>query len=313
MLKFNTNNLYKLFTHEDHYNVHKICGILCLVHFIYRISLWFSTKNMQFDSSIITPLSLLPHACLSLSSLLIKLPSKRNTNIPLIYPEFRLHSIIFAFRSIIIMLIIWFNNPYLNITRPFIVILTMLLADKSTSYYKNLENGTTTRNMPNELKGKSLIKDFYGLSQLIATAQCIHSTRIDQIFLILIPIQVGALLKTLARKGILTTNGVNFYYIVTLLFPYLYTQTTNVIDVSPLSGIQKHIMTACIMFLRFNYNINKYILWYVVNLAYLFPEMFNYWTFGFLVIFIFKIFNINLKFISIYFMLGILICSNKIY
>lgn len=265
-MSVNFKNLNKLFTQEDRYNIHKILGFTSLIHFIYRIKLWIEYGNMNFDSTIFTPLSLTPHLLLSLSSLLIKIPTKRNTNLPLIYPEFRLHSIIFAIRSIIIILCIWCGDKVL---RTFIVILTMILADQATEYYKNLNNGTTTRDMPNNLKGKSIIKYLYAVSQFIGTAQCIHSTRIDQIFLILIPIQVGAFLKTLARKNILTTNGVNFYYIITLLIPYIYTYTTNLKDNSHLTGLEKHIMTLFVIILRFKYNFNKYLLWSIVSLIYL--------------------------------------------
>ena len=263
-MSINIKNLYKLNTKEDYFNGHKILGIYCMVHFIIRCILWIKTGNMQFDSSRYTFLSIIPHLHLSISSLIFKLPHNRNKLIPIMYPEFRLHSIIFALRSIIITLLFWFNKQYLYELRAVIVILTMLLSDFATSHFEDY--GTTTRDMPNNLQGRSFIRYFYAISQIIGTMHCLFSTKIDQVFIILIPIQIGAFLKTLAKKGIINTNNVNFLYILTLLTNFIYSRTNNILETGFLTGTEKHSLTILFCFFRFYYNTNKYLLWNIIIL-----------------------------------------------
>jgi hypothetical protein len=93
-------NVHKLMTKEDgHFgHVHKIIGITALGHYFYRTYLLFTTGSMQFDSSKFTLCCILLHMVLSVSSFIFKIPNNRINSAPMIYPEFRLHSIIFAYR-----------------------------------------------------------------------------------------------------------------------------------------------------------------------------------------------------------------------
>ena len=75
-----TASIAKLITKHDPFHIHKILGVLVLLHYAYRFVLLFR---------------------LSWSSLLLPLPSKRNFSEPMIWPEFRLHSIVFATRHIV--------------------------------------------------------------------------------------------------------------------------------------------------------------------------------------------------------------------
>ena len=97
---------------------------------------------------------------------------------------------------------------------------------------------------------------------------CIFSTKVDQVFIILIPIQVAALLKTLNKKGIISTSEVNIYYILLLLSNFLYSRTTILPELGSLYGYQKHTMTFLFCLLRFRFNCNKYILWSIVFCIY---------------------------------------------
>jgi len=260
----NLINLYKLNTKEDHYNLHKIFGSLTLLHLIIRCYLWITDGYMHFDNGWITPISLIPHIFLSLSSLIFYLPETRNYTYATIYPEFRLHSIIFAMRSIIIVFLFWLGNDYLYYFRCLIVLLTMILADLSTLFYKNKNYKTTTREMPNPLPQNIYIKYFYSISQVMGTMHCIFSTKVDQIFIILIPIQVAALLKTLNKKNIISTKEVNIYYIILLLSNFLYSRTNILPELGNLTGYEKYFITFLFCLLRFKFNINKYILWSIV-------------------------------------------------
>ena len=263
----NSNHFYKLFTKEDHLNIHKIFGLLSLVHLLIRCYFWISCGYMHLDSYI-TPLTLIPHILLSFSSLFFRLPDKRNYAYATIYPEFRWHSIIFAMRSIIIVFLFWLGDKYLYYGRCLVVLLTMILADLATYNYKDKNYQTTTRSMANPLPQNIWIKYFYAISQVIGTMHCIFSTKVDQVFIILIPIQVSALLKTLNKKNIISTSEVNIYYIILLLTNFLYSRTNILPELGKLNGYQKHSLTFIWCLLRFKFNCNKYILWSLVFFIY---------------------------------------------
>lgn len=96
----------KLFTHEDRYGIHKVLGVFCLGNYIYRFALMLfgdPTAGMGSHSTSLWPvLSLVPHALLSLSSLLFAtVPRERVVARPMIWQEFRAHNIIFGLRSLI--------------------------------------------------------------------------------------------------------------------------------------------------------------------------------------------------------------------
>ena len=131
-------NVHKLATKEDgHYgHIHKIIGSAALAHYAYRTYLLVTTGSMQFDSSMFTLYCILLHMVLSGSSFIFKIPSNRINSAPMIYPEFRLHSVIFAYRSLIVMILMWaakrYDTVYPLYFRGVIVLLTMVAADAVT-------------------------------------------------------------------------------------------------------------------------------------------------------------------------------------
>ena len=131
-------NVHKLVTKEDgHYgHVHKFIGIAALAHYAYRAYLLMTTGSMQFDAGIFTLSCILLHMVLSVSSFIFKIPNNRINSAPMIYPEFRLHSIIFAYRSLIVMLLMWASKRWDTVLplyfRGVVVMLTMVAADSVT-------------------------------------------------------------------------------------------------------------------------------------------------------------------------------------
>ena len=95
---------------------------------------------------------------LSLSSFIFHVPLNRHKGLPMIYKEFRLHSILFALRSVLCGLCFYYKVDLLyNI---FIINLTMVLADVVTNKYK--AETKTMRGMPfdkdiNDAKRKVLL------------------------------------------------------------------------------------------------------------------------------------------------------------
>ena len=97
----NYENLHKLNTKEDSTYLHKYLGGICLCNFVYRFGIYFIYGNMNLNNNFALTL-IGTHGLLSISSLIFHIPSIRNPSKPMIYPEFRLHSIIFAIRSVFI-------------------------------------------------------------------------------------------------------------------------------------------------------------------------------------------------------------------
>ena len=166
------SHIYKLNTREDarYFHIHKIFGIYVLFHFAYRFYnfLTYPNHDMQFKNDIFTYFNIAIHALLSGSSLIFHIPNNRVGKAPMIWTEFRMHSIIFAYRSLIAMVIclMYYTNGKLNnqtlfneylvkTLRGVNVLSTIVLADVATVYYKKLairnndkEYATTMRGMP---------------------------------------------------------------------------------------------------------------------------------------------------------------------
>ena len=90
----------RLITHEDPKHVHKTLGACALAHLAYRFGSLAARGTMRLDGSVVDVALVACHAALSLSSLVFRLPARRHERMPMIYPEFRAHSIVFALRSV---------------------------------------------------------------------------------------------------------------------------------------------------------------------------------------------------------------------
>ena len=138
----NIFNLPKLITKEDgnYGHIHKILGISCLAHYIYRLYCLLRFGSMGFDSSYLTLFCIGLHVLLSGTSFIFHISPTRIRGAPMIYPEFRLHSIIFAYRSLVVMILQWlclrFQTPLPLYARGAVVIVTMLCADRVTKAHK---------------------------------------------------------------------------------------------------------------------------------------------------------------------------------
>lgn len=67
---FRSKNFYKLFTKEDSLLIHKFLGISCLCNFLYRYYYLFIYGDMGFNNTLLTPISIILHGLLSISSLI---------------------------------------------------------------------------------------------------------------------------------------------------------------------------------------------------------------------------------------------------
>lgn len=197
----NIENVPKLLTKEDPYNIHKTIGIISLLHFGYRYyKLYFKDMDFNTNNDI---LFLIFHFLLSVSSFQFKIPQTRNRASPMIYPEFRMHNLLFSFRSIFCTLLFYYKFPiYYNIV---VCFLTMGFADFVTYYYKD---GTTMRDMQFDIDitedKKKAITTFHSKMQIGATFYMVGN--INSAFSPLFAIQFSSFLMTLVRKNIIKRN-----------------------------------------------------------------------------------------------------------
>lgn len=221
----------KLFTNEDKYNLHKILGLYCIIHFAYRYLIGLTSDIYGgFNNSWISIISILLHGVLSLSSLKFFVPQERILTKPMIWQEFRAHNIIFAWRSILCCFYLWIGNKY-NLRKLSIFLCTnqvfnsFYAADLITKELRINSNETTTATMPYwpncSIKMEKRFKEFYAYCQYLATLSCISCNNIFWPFIVMFPIQLASFLMTLVRKGLLSSANYHFIYTLSLCLPFL--------------------------------------------------------------------------------------------
>ena len=232
---FNQNKISKLFTHEDKFNIHKICGTIALLNFVYLfydfiysgLNSRITLREYDFCFMFLTWI----HGILSLSSVQFLIPRNRTGILPMIWQEFRAHSIIFAMRSIIIANLLYFTESYyssytiiIELFRLGIILLTMYMADYFSYHLRENNKESTTATMPYwtgcDPILQKYIKFFYTNSQHMATIGTMSGS-IALIIYMIFPIQIAAFLMTLARKNIISAKTYHLLYGLSLLSGYM--------------------------------------------------------------------------------------------
>ena len=244
----------KLFTKEDPIGIHKYAGVFVLLHYIFRyFQMYFGDPSAGFGSrrgkgaGIAAPLCLIPHLILSLSSLIFHtVPRERVVGKPMIWSEFRVHSITFACRSALATFLAWLSvaKNHAPAWRRFCVtasalsiIATNLVADTATRRLRVQETESTTATMPYwpgcSIETQKRFKQFYAYCQFLATLSCLAVWNPALGFAVMMPIQIAALLMTLVRKGIISARGLHMTYTASLCLPYVVAFRSLVPDVRP--------------------------------------------------------------------------------
>lgn len=255
-LILNLENIHKLNTKEDNGFIHKYLGALCVINFVYRFYIFFVDGDMHLNNTF-GLFTISVHGLLSTSSLIFHIPSLRNPSKPMIYPEFRWHSILFALRSIIICFQFYFQLHYFY--RIITCFVTMIFAD-IISYLYNVEgkNGKTMRNMPFDknisLEKQEEITRMHSIMQIGATTYMLGD--INTAFSPLLAIQLAAFLMTLVRKSIINAITWHSIYSLTLwinIFLYLNQKVEFIII--------HQVMINNYIYVFFPNRVNKYIAW----------------------------------------------------
>lgn len=276
------------FTHEDYMNLHKTFGLTVLLHYLYRfgrsIVNIFTNHNPVYDvgfsQSIISLFLILIHACLSWSSLFFKIPEIQN-NTPMIWQEFRAHSIGFASRSIVSFIAIWLSLNHLisdtmrSMIQSFSVLSTLVAADQITKYLKKAKKETTTRTLP-YWDGcpewlERFFKSYYAYAQFMATMMCLQEMPFAP-FCVMFPIQLAAFLMTCVKKGLISTKTYHIIYYLSLMTPNLifgYIITFTEYSCSPGPYLRVAVVSFIATVLRMRYGVNKYNIWLPILTQYL--------------------------------------------
>jgi hypothetical protein len=260
-VKIRDSVLRSFFTKEDPLNIHKLLGLFCLVHFFVRFTMMIGgIEEGGFDTSLVSFLTLVPHFFLSTTSLFFHVPSRQNLT-PMIWGEFRAHSIIFASRSLLCLAIIgWMGFSSLGlIMRSLIIILTLIAADQATQYYRVNEAQTTTRTLPYWEGCPTIVertfKTYYAWAQFMATCMCLDNSMFGP-FCVMLPIQLAAFLMTCVKKRLISARSYHLIYIASLLLPH-------VIHIFVSNPVYRMIgwISFGMTLLRIWGNVDKYVLW----------------------------------------------------
>lgn len=247
--------LTQLITHEDYFHIHKSLGIYVLFHYFYQYINYFAYEGMNLNA-----LNIIPHMGLHLSSFIFDVLQKRIMSKQMamfIWEELRLHSMIFAFRACLSILI-----PEMRV---FFVFFTMVSADIVTKVY-GIDGASTVRGTHDRVSSnwmKQLAGVFFSTSQMGATLICAgyfqyHYSPVLA-FSTLPPIQTSAFGMTLIRKNIINKTVWQIVYGVELSMVYIvwYKETGNML-ILPL-GLFCYLMRRCGM--------NKYLLFLLMGLG----------------------------------------------
>ena len=260
----------KLVTKEDPYMLHKFLGTFVLIHYVYRYYLLFRYNDM-FLMNPTGMNCIYIHGLLSISSLLFHIPSIRNPKSPMIYPEFRVHSILFALRSVVCCILHYHQYPlYYNIVVNYI---TMWNADLITYVYNpNGKNGKTMRNMPFDdnisKEDQDSVTFMHSTMQIGATTFMLLT--MDSAFSAMFAIQLAAFLMTLVRKNIISSRAWHILYAFSLWINIF-------IFLTPKLNIDLIVTQSSMYFIYknffFKYRFNKYYAWSVLYLLFTIKEL----------------------------------------
>jgi lipid-A-disaccharide synthase-like uncharacterized protein len=272
-LEYNKTKISKLITHEDKFHIHKTMGLVSLLNYFHLLFDCFYNGAIAEITLRIVDNGFIGltwvHTILSLSALQFLIPRTRTGILPMIWQEFRAHSIVFAVRSFLIINALYFlfektetTSTLAIIIRLAFVLLAMKLADFSTEHLRENKKETTTATMPYwsdcPASLQSAIKYFYTHSQFMATIVCLFAET-PYILAVAFPIQIASFLMTLVRKNIISAFWYHMLYGGSLFIVYLINAADPALYPIVLLGI-------ALIYARVNLKISKYVLWSLVAL-----------------------------------------------
>mmetsp|Transcript_20202 Transcript_20202/g.26052 ORF Transcript_20202/g.26052 Transcript_20202/m.26052 type:complete len:324 (-) Transcript_20202:288-1259(-) len=246
----------KLVTKEDVFFVHKILAILCLASFAWRSSHMGVEADMGFATyPKLTTATIILHLALNLSSFQFQIPPRRIATGYRIWPEYRLHSLVFLCRALAIMTLYWIEDVYDLDPMPTMNVVIILLAMVSGDLASRSVGKFHSKSI-RELDVPAWVKFFFSTMQFFGTTGLLlgfPQRRFSTPFWHVIIIQGNAFLMTVRRKNLSSEKGLLTIYGVGLLSAL----TVTIIDLIPqthfdLQPFLVAVTIACsVAFLRF--------------------------------------------------------------
>ena len=198
----------KLFSskEESHYlHVHKILGISALVSFLYRYA-HIGERDGNFGPNWHTLLFIIHHFLLNATSFIFRIPQRRINDGGgfRIWPEYRIHSLVFTSRSLACMLLIWSEQKTNSVGQhhfldTVIVLATCAAADYGSSLQGEHRSSTVRGTTYTDPYGKWFASEM----QFQLSAICLVGMRRYTLHLTAVTvIQVNSFLMTLRRKNV---------------------------------------------------------------------------------------------------------------
>ena len=194
----------QLITKEDPVHLHKTLGILCLLSYIFRI-VQTGPSDMGFQKfPYLTVPTIILHLSLNSTAFIFKIPNRRISSGYRIWPEYRLHSLVFLCRSLAVMALYYYEQTF-QVARPMydfnlaIVILGLVAADYA-SYTQRQYQSSTIR----DLDTSELVKFLFSVAQFCGTTNILFGLRhrYSLHMLSVIVIQTNAFMMTVRRKNL---------------------------------------------------------------------------------------------------------------
>jgi len=203
----------KLFTKEDHYHKHKILGLLCLASHAWRL-----TRSTESDLGFashphLTIPTVFLHLALHISSFDFVIPQRRIKDGGRIWPEYRLHALIFFGRSFAGILVRRYLQSMGQQDKPnyevnlLIVLATMAAADL-TSFYMGEHHSSSIQQAELPL----FVKYMFSLAQFGATAYTLCSQAFAPVWYFAFVVQLNPFGMTLVRKNIISHRTNMMFY-----------------------------------------------------------------------------------------------------
>lgn len=192
--------------------MHKMLGITCLLSYIWRLS-QIGKSDMGFQThTALTPSTIILHWSLTLSAFIFTIPAKRIKSGDRIWPEYRLHALVFLSRSLAV-LCVYYYEQYFQLPPNYdmnflIVMLTLFAADVSSWSVGDNRSGSIR-----ELDTHPAVKFYFSVMQFGATAGCLYGLRrFSLMFYMAFIVQINPFLMTLRRKNLLSKTVVVTMY-----------------------------------------------------------------------------------------------------
>jgi hypothetical protein len=212
--------LCRFFGDVKPFHCHKFFGALALTSFGFRFCNFGGQQDMGFATHpMLTLPTILVHLSLNLTSLLFQIPKKRISHGGRIWPEYRLHSLVFTLRSHLTLLWYMYEQHYglaPNYNFNYFIVMASTAASDLVTY------SVAEKYRSNTVRGVSVLhpaaKFFISVMVIQATAGFLFGVRRMTIpFLTVFVLQITAFMGTLQRKNLIAHSGLFIFVALSIV------------------------------------------------------------------------------------------------